>query len=1011
MKKRISRLLILVFILNIFAVYNTVSAATMRYTDNIKTELFPERLKKSLSNHPWEDGFLDVTKPPYSAKGDGVNDDTKALQDAIDDAYASNLIVYLPQGNYLVSKQLVLNQYPSSYFHKDLGIKFQSQRKFGNILVGSTEGGKRPKITLKDNSKVDQNILLLYRYFDPKQKDIDKDRGKHYLATFRGIDIDMGNNPTVSAISMNGAQYCTIQDVNIYGKDFYAGVHKIPGAVGSILNLKVSGGKIGILSDSYVPEPLISGVVLENQKEYGIKIVDSRNSPVNLVGFKIISPDSPSKDYRAVYADERGVVEDRGAQRRAHVTLTDGTIEVKGDNGKAIESYNQYVVMKNVFVKASTIIDAGIKNSPTENVAGDKNSWKKVENYAFAPADNKGFIHIDGVEKGNSDKDVQYFDNIKNEEPKEDLIKKHTWPIQMPSYDDKNKVNIVKDYGATPYNHEDDDSIAIQKAIDDTTTAGSPNFGKEVFIPRGHFQTKNPIILKKGTKIFGAGKNISVIHQNVNFDMSKGPAIVDTVDDKDGNIVLADFAILRQDSSQSKGTDKFKNLSILRIRSNNTVMRDVQIAGIEEKQDNFYVKPEVIFSDNVGGKIYNLAVNTSVKASSGGNIHSDYRRVFFQNTTNPLQVYQCGVNNTEKTYVIELSKANNVSIYGIKFEEQNQLMKITDSSNISVLGGSGYYTVVDNIDSIISISNSKNIYFAGIGRTPMQKYVERDNKHWLINGKDSILDDNDIILYINNEAQPTAKFEEVLQNSNFEKGMENWKSEGNAKISEEGAKVFEGTKSLKVSKVKSKDDVVVQDITAALQKQGTGSYMVSGYIMNDSVYDPATDALADAEEDSDGTQKAEKDKSNKTDKTAEATPTPAVDKALEAEVKQNAAKEALKNVPKASITLEVKHDGKTERYNFDDYAFNYWNRVSGSVDLSWDKLESAKIIIDNSSSKTDYFIDQMTIQKEVKGQATNKNDKSDKKGKGDTNLLVGIVVGALILSAGVGLFAYKKYKK
>lgn len=50
---------------------------------------------------------LDVTQPPYSAKGDGRTDDTAALQKALDDLMGTHRILYLPNGTYLVSKTLV----------------------------------------------------------------------------------------------------------------------------------------------------------------------------------------------------------------------------------------------------------------------------------------------------------------------------------------------------------------------------------------------------------------------------------------------------------------------------------------------------------------------------------------------------------------------------------------------------------------------------------------------------------------------------------------------------------------------------------------------------------------------------------------------------------------------------------------------------------------------------------------------------------------------------------------
>src|SRR5258707_12229679 len=61
------------------------------------------------SGIPHRTMLINVKHPPYNAKGDGVTDDTKAIQAALDAAKA-NEVVYLPASTYLISSTLNISR-------------------------------------------------------------------------------------------------------------------------------------------------------------------------------------------------------------------------------------------------------------------------------------------------------------------------------------------------------------------------------------------------------------------------------------------------------------------------------------------------------------------------------------------------------------------------------------------------------------------------------------------------------------------------------------------------------------------------------------------------------------------------------------------------------------------------------------------------------------------------------------------------------------------------------------
>ena len=313
--------------------------AGMAYTSNIPPSSFPARLKQYAAEQPLEKGYIDVTKPPYSAAGNGASDDSEAIQNAVDDAYANNLLVFFPaDATYLVSRKIAC-----------IGKK-KGDRKFAHQLIGASEGSA-PIIKLADGSRVDGNVLFNFDLLDEKSGT--SASASLYCTALRRIQIDMGDNPAQNAVTMSGAQHCLIEDVSIYG-NFNVGISNMPGSGGSMVNITITGGKIGILQDEYRPDPVIVGLKLANQSDCGIKILNSRG-PVVMAGFSIVSPENPSPGHRAIHAESTApkTVGSNLDHGNGNLLLADGTIEVKANGGLSVYNYAQDVTMTNVYVKAA----------------------------------------------------------------------------------------------------------------------------------------------------------------------------------------------------------------------------------------------------------------------------------------------------------------------------------------------------------------------------------------------------------------------------------------------------------------------------------------------------------------------------------------------------------------------------------------------------------------------------------------------------------------------------------
>lgn len=115
-------------------------------------------------------GSINVRLPPYNATGDGITDDTQAIQQALDDAGSrGGGIVFVPEGNYLIASQLMV---PDATVLKGVASHVQrhwgdpkSKSVFGTTLLAVANAGNEngpPFISLSGDSSGIEGLQIFY---------------------------------------------------------------------------------------------------------------------------------------------------------------------------------------------------------------------------------------------------------------------------------------------------------------------------------------------------------------------------------------------------------------------------------------------------------------------------------------------------------------------------------------------------------------------------------------------------------------------------------------------------------------------------------------------------------------------------------------------------------------------------------------------------------------------------------------------------------------------------------
>jgi hypothetical protein len=213
---------------------------------------------------------VDVTQPPFNAKGDGIADDTDALQRALNETVGRHRALYFPKGTYLISRTLT---WPKKWNGRD---------NWGFTIL---RGERSDQVTLRlqdhtfTNASLPQAIMWCGGFGSA-------DWFHNYV---EHLTFDVGNgNPGAIGLQFYSNNSGAVRDCRFVSGDGNGAVgldlaHRDMNGPLLVRNCEVIGFRRGIATANAVNSQTFEHLTLRGQTEFGL---DNAGQTISLRGLK-----------------------------------------------------------------------------------------------------------------------------------------------------------------------------------------------------------------------------------------------------------------------------------------------------------------------------------------------------------------------------------------------------------------------------------------------------------------------------------------------------------------------------------------------------------------------------------------------------------------------------------------------------------------------------------------------------------------------------------------------------